>query len=604
MAHFREAWASSKWATNIITKGVTWRWISPPPVRNFFIQKRTPELVEYVNKLVSLNAVEKARRISFQGRLFSVPKKDSEERRIILDVSQLNTFIHCPTFKMTKVAQVCETVPMRAYTVSLDLKDAYMHVPIAKSLRKFLGFRLGEESYMFRALPFGLNIAPRIFTKLGNVVLNQLREEGIQLLLYLDDCLIWAETPEACIIARDRVMSVFIARGFIVNLIKCRLHPAQFFVWLGLQWNTAEATLSLPSAKVSSIRMKLTSLANQTQISRRHLERIVGLLNFASVVSPLLNVYTKLLNQYLRSCARPSRRDKLFSLPIALKRKLLMLASSPILETVTPMRRGNETHMMVTDASRHGWGAHMDGRMTQGQWPQRFQSFHINVLELIAVLWGLKHFLPPTNAFIKVLSDNMSTVRCIKRSGSAASKALNEWMLAIAILCRERQWSLTATHIAGKDNVLADALSRGSPIGTEWSLDRRTFNRILSLRPAPEIDLFATEQNHQLPLYASPIPDQNAVGRDALSLDWNTWQTIYLFPPTSIMAKVLQKLEGFRGTAYLVAPRWPNRPWFPALQRLSKQCIPLGTTLIQQVGDKKFFDSSSLSPHLHVWTFC
>ena len=48
--------------------------------------------------------------------------------------------------------------------------------------------------------------------------------------------------------------------------------------------------------------------------------------------------------------------------------------------------------------------------------------------------------------------------------------------------------------------------------------------------PNMQIDLFATAENHQLPLYVAPNIDQKAVGVDAMSLDWNQWEVIYLFP--------------------------------------------------------------------------
>ena len=44
----------------------------------------------------------------------------------------------------------------------LDLKDAYLSVPIAKQHRKYLSFRWKGVNYKFKTLPFGLASAPRI----------------------------------------------------------------------------------------------------------------------------------------------------------------------------------------------------------------------------------------------------------------------------------------------------------------------------------------------------------------------------------------------------------------------------------------------------------
>ena len=54
------------------------------------------------------------------------------------------------------------------------------------------------------------------------------------------------------------------------------------------------------------------------------------------------------------------------------------------------------------------------------------------------------------------------------------------------------------------------------------------------------------------------------------------WMTIYLFPPQSLILLPLNQLDHFRGTAYLVAPLWPARIWFPLLE--TKSSFPLGAS--------------------------
>ena len=70
--------------------------------------------------------------------------------------------------------------------------------------------------------------------------------------------------------------------------------------------------------------------------------------------------------------------------------------------------------------------------------------------------------------------------------------------------------------------------------------------------------MFATRQNAQLPKFISLMSDHQAVACNALSLDWNQWDQIYLFPPVNLLLKVLMKLKEFKGTAILIAPEWQN----------------------------------------------
>jgi hypothetical protein len=46
------------------------------------------------------------------------------------------------------------------WLAKLDLKDAYLAVPIFSHHRKFLRFKWGRDIFEFVSLPFGLSFAP------------------------------------------------------------------------------------------------------------------------------------------------------------------------------------------------------------------------------------------------------------------------------------------------------------------------------------------------------------------------------------------------------------------------------------------------------------
>ena len=103
-------------------------------------------------------------------------------------------------------------------------------------------------------------------------------------------------------------------------------------------------------------------------------------------------------------------------------------------------------------------------------------------------------------------------------------------------------WTLTISHIQGKFNVLADQLSRGTTLSTEWSIPPKKFKQtILKKNPNLQVDLFATSLNHQLKTFVSPCPDQEAVAVDAMSIPWDRWEHLYAFPPSSLISRVLAK---------------------------------------------------------------
>ena len=66
---------------------------------------------------------------------------------------------------MDTLTKVKEALRPGMWATSLDLSDAYHHIPMRQSARKFLCFQVGQVRYMYMVLPFGLTTAPWAFTK-------------------------------------------------------------------------------------------------------------------------------------------------------------------------------------------------------------------------------------------------------------------------------------------------------------------------------------------------------------------------------------------------------------------------------------------------------
>ena len=83
--------------------------------------------------------------------------------------------------------------------------------------------------------------------------------------------------------------------------------------------------------------------------------------------------------------------------------------------------------------------------------------------------------------------------------GSTKSPNCNQIAYDIWDLCVNNNSWLTATRIAGVENVEADKESRLFNDRTEWTLKSEIFAQIITRWGTPEIDLFATRLNTQLP---------------------------------------------------------------------------------------------------------
>ena len=62
---------------------------------------------------------------------------------------------------------------------SIVLSDAYLHVPMHTAPQKYLLFAIVLLAYTFGARPFGLNLAPWIFTRIIIMVMCHMRKVSL-----------------------------------------------------------------------------------------------------------------------------------------------------------------------------------------------------------------------------------------------------------------------------------------------------------------------------------------------------------------------------------------------------------------------------------------
>ena len=92
----------------------------------------------------------------FYSQLFVVMKASGSWRPVI-DLSLLNLKVLKTSFKMETLQSVLLLVQKGNWMVSLDLKDAYLQVPIHLNSRKYLRFVAFGRVYQSKALCFGLH---------------------------------------------------------------------------------------------------------------------------------------------------------------------------------------------------------------------------------------------------------------------------------------------------------------------------------------------------------------------------------------------------------------------------------------------------------------
>ena len=149
---FRRDWQENNCSSNvlnIITNGYVLPFLSKPNLVRFPLiiseYKALPKdqaSADCIQSLLSKNGIERVENVKslgFYSRLFLVPKPHQRWRPVIA-LSRLNTFLHVEKFKMETPESIRTSLIPGEWVASIDLSDAYLHIPIHPHSRKYLRF--------------------------------------------------------------------------------------------------------------------------------------------------------------------------------------------------------------------------------------------------------------------------------------------------------------------------------------------------------------------------------------------------------------------------------------------------------------------------------
>ena len=518
---------------------------SPPLLRQTPWEIRSPQdpqeilgMREQITLMLQKDAITEVPPDSpgFYSNVFLV-RKASEGWRPVIDLKNLNAHIHALHFCMFTTSSVLSSVRKGDNAFKIDLQDAYFHVPIHPSSRKYLRFAFENKVYQFQVLPFGLNTAPQVFTSLGHKVTGYLHRQGISVIPYLDDWLIHHPDRQVLIRHQAQLINTLDLVGFILNRKKSELDLTQDLQFLGTRLRLDLGEASLKQSKAWEIVACARHLSSLRVLTYSQVSQLMGSLNWASGLIPLGRLYLRPLQRHFHSLGltdrfTPPRRSD----PLVLANLLRQCQDPRFLTTGIPIRTFQGDLTIFTDASTQGWGAHMGDSKILATWTRSDSKLHINCLELKAVIFALQHWAPLLQGHqVMVATDNSTVVSYINKQGGTRSPTLLCLTVDLFLWLEAQNIIVRARHIPGCLNVIADHLSRpNQPISTEWSLHPEIMKRIF--------DMFATLSNSYIPRFMSPILEPRALAVDALSQDWQG-RSMYMFPPFPLLSKVMQKLD-------------------------------------------------------------
>ena len=518
--------------------------------------------------LLSKGAITKSRNEGeqFISNIFLVQKKNGKFRPVI-NLRSLNQYVRYFHFKQENLNSVLSNISKNDFFTSIDLCDAYFSISMNKKFRKYLKFFWKNEIYEFTCLCFGLASAPRVFTKIMKVIFSHIRNLGVGSFFYIDDSLLHNPSQTVCYENTVMLRNLLHSLGFLVNTEKSVLIPTQRIVFLGYLIDSVQFKVFLTEEKIHKIFNAAVKIYNTDLVKIRDVSSLIGLFSSASCAVLLAPLFHRFLDidKNIALKKNNDNYDGIMTLSKNAKQEILWWLKSVGKNEGKMISRGTPTLYIESDASKIGWGAVFGKQKTQGRWQESERSLHINVLELLAIKFALFSFGRNFyNTHICVKSDSATAVHYINNMGGSIVSLLEQtkeiWLWAV-----EKSNFITAVHIAGKSNCEPDELSRNFSDTSEWKLKESIFKKICVHFFQPDIDLFASRINKQMNSYVTWFPDPEAVASDAFSISWKNYLP-YIFPPFSIIARILQKIEEEQvRMALMIVPTWPSQPWFPRL---------------------------------------
>ena len=444
-----------------------------------------PEIVtSYLDRETSLGRMGRVKEGSKPTRnihispMGMIPKKNRPGKwRLIVDLSSpkgasVNDGISAAWSSLAystvdHLAEIILSMGRGAHMVKADIKEAYRMVPVHPADRDLLGVRWGKEVFVDRVLPFGLRSAPKIFSAVADAAQWILCQQGVSPILHYLDDFIWVSKSHAEAAAKkERVVATCKRLGIPLEPIKL-VGPTTCLPYLGIEVDTEAMQLRLPLEKLSKLRSLLDIVAGKKAMSKRELQSLVGLLQHATKVVKPGRSFMRRIHALLAQDGGHIRPDHFIRLNIATRADILWwqtfieewngISLMWVTNTQEPDIR------VVSDASGSwGCGAHCLPQWFAFQWTPELRTESIQVKELFPVVAAAALFGRQWKGkVVQFVVDNKAVVDILKEGYSRESHLMHMIRMLVFFACHFQFW-WTAEHIPGRENTLADAISRNN----------------------------------------------------------------------------------------------------------------------------------------------
>ena len=362
-----------------------------------------------------------------------------------------------------------------------DVRAAFKLVPVRPEDRPLLGLCWQGKYYYEVVLPFGLRTSGYRWEEFA-VALHFLCQShlGIALVFhYVDDFLFVSPPGDAALAVRQRKEFERLCRRLKVPIADEKTTgPSTKVIFLGIEIDSEAMECRLTDKRIGKLRSLLQAWADSSHhFTCDELMSLVGKLEFATVVIRAGTAFLRRIRGYMLSLKENRNKGKqsdrkrldveaLLDVKWWLDVFLTSAGNRRSIYEALPVL--DEKLEIYTDACDSGYGARFGNHWFQGRWSPaqlEFARVHVRIsmpyLELhalthAAVVWG--HLWKGKN--ITFRCDAEAAVIAVQKMRSRRDSMSALLRLLYATAARH-DFQFSCIHVAGKTNIVADALSRG-----------------------------------------------------------------------------------------------------------------------------------------------
>ena len=204
-----------------------------------------------------------------------------------------------------------------------------------------------------------------------------------------------------------------------MNKEKSELEPKQVFNVVGYQFDLREGKVRPTPEHWQTVTDKILSILSGPVCPVRQFMSLIGLLTATEKQVHLGQLHMRPIQWHLKNNWRvPESLEKVIPIPRSLHPHLRWWLEESNVLPGQPLHPVKHALQIFTDASKEGWGTHLNERTARGTWSVPESKLHINHLELNAVFLALKESQDLcSNNIVLVATDNTTVVAYINKEG-------------------------------------------------------------------------------------------------------------------------------------------------------------------------------------------